>query len=103
VDFLLVSWAIGVLAPIVGTELVKETTKDGYRRFKKVVGDVLGRGATRAIATLESDPSSTEAKTEVGAIFSAAPSEDIPDLQDSNRLRASEARLTSNFCRSVSR
>jgi hypothetical protein len=81
VDFSLVSGAIGALAPIVGTELVKETTKDGYRRFKEVVGGVLGRGATRAIARLESDPSSAEAKTEVEAVFSAAPSEDIPDLQ----------------------
>ena len=85
-DFSLVSWAIGALAPIVGTELVKETTKDGYRRFKEVVGDVLGRGATRAIARLESDPSSAEAKTEVGAVFSAAPSEDIPDLQDAVKV-----------------
>ena len=81
-DFSLVSGAIGALAPIVGTELVKETTKDGYRRFKEVVGSVLGRGATRAIARLESDPSSAEAKTEVEAVFAAAPSEDVPDLQD---------------------
>ena len=86
VDFSLVSGAIGALAPIVGTELVKETTKDGYRRFKEVVGGVLGRGATRAIARLESDPSSAEARTEVEAAFSAAPSEDIPDLQDAVKV-----------------
>jgi hypothetical protein len=82
VDFSLVSGAIGVLAPIVGTEFVKEATKDGYRRFKEVVGSVLGRSATRTIARLESDPSSAEAKTEVEAVFAAAPSEDVPDLQD---------------------
>jgi hypothetical protein len=82
VDCSLVSGAIGVLAPIVGTELVKEATKDGYRQFKEVVGSVLGRSATRAIARLESDPSSAEAKTEVEAVFAGAPSEDVPDLQD---------------------
>ena len=85
-DFSLISSAIGVLAPIVGTELVKETTKDGYRRFKEGVGGVLGRSATRAIARLESHPSSAEAKTEVEAIFSAAPMEDVPDLQDAINL-----------------
>ena len=85
-DLSLVSGAIGALAPIVGTELVKETTKDAYRRFKEVVGSVLGRSATRAIARLESDPSSAEAKIEVEAVFSAAPSEDIPDLQDAVKV-----------------
>jgi hypothetical protein len=82
VDFSLVSGAIAALTPIVGTELVKETTKDGNRRFKEVVGGVLGRSATRAIAKVESDPSSCEAKSEVDAIFSAAPLEDVLELRD---------------------
>ena len=85
-DFSLISSAIGALAPIIGTELVKETTKDGYQRFKEVVGGVLGRGATRAIARLESDPSSAEAKAEVEAVFSAAPSEDVSDLQEAVKV-----------------
>ena len=81
-DAAFVANILGLVAPVVSTELLKETTKDGYRQFKEAVGIVLGLHATRAIAKLERNPSSTEAKTEIETVFANASSEDCSSLQD---------------------
>jgi hypothetical protein len=46
-------------AAAAGTELVKEGTKDAYRKLKDKVGELFGPRATRALAKLE-DPATQE-------------------------------------------
>ncbi|MGP9811376.1 hypothetical protein ACTZWT_07680 [Rhodopseudomonas sp. NSM] len=46
-------------AAAAGTELVKEGTKDAYRKLKDKVGELFGSRATRALAKLE-DPATQE-------------------------------------------
>ncbi len=74
--------AMTVVATISGTEVVKEVTKDGYKRFKDLLGSVFGRRATRAIEQIECSPTSEDARRELEAVISAPSGTDEPELED---------------------
>ena len=78
--------AITIVGQIAGTEVLKEATKDAYRRFKDVLAEVFGSRGARMIERLENDPTSLEAKTELEAILIAPAREDEPDLQNALQM-----------------
>ena len=73
--------AVTVVATISGTEVVKEITKDGYKRFKDLLGSVFGRGATCAIEQIECNPTSDDARKELETVISVPAGMDEPELQ----------------------
>ena len=77
--------AISVVAGIVGTEVVKEATKDAYRGFKQKLTDVLGRTGANAIARLEGDPTSSEARQALENALMAPSGDDHTELQTAIR------------------
>ena len=52
-------------ANLVGTETVKEITKDAYRKLKEKVGQVFGSRASNALAKLESPATHEEGRTDL--------------------------------------
>ena len=81
-DVKLATDAITVVAAISGTEVVKEITKDGYKRFKDVLTSIFGRRATWAIEQIESNPDSQHARQELESVLSAPAGVDEPELDD---------------------
>lgn len=52
-------------ASLVGTETVKEVTKDAYRRLKEKVGQVFGSRASTAVAKLENPATHEEGRNDL--------------------------------------
>lgn len=65
---------------IVGTEIVKEVTKDAYRALKSVLIGVCGKAAGRAADKVEADPTSKMAKAELASAITDIPQEDREEV-----------------------
>jgi hypothetical protein len=75
-DAALLVWGLQAGAAIVGTEVVKEVTKDCYRALKGTIAEVFGKRAARTIDDLEASPANTEAAGELKAIVGSISAED---------------------------
>ncbi len=67
---------------IVGTEVVKEMTKDAYRAFKASLTLICGRKVERAAESVEADPSSAAARAGLASAISDIPDDDAADVEE---------------------
>lgn len=72
--------AATALGGLIGTEVVKEATKDAYKVMKGTLVDVFGRPAKRAVERIEEDPSNEDRREELSLIVADVPEEDVSDL-----------------------
>lgn len=72
--------AAEALGKIVGTEVVKEVTKDAYRSLKTALESALGNKARRAISKVEEDPNSSDARADLKAALESIDAEDEFDI-----------------------
>jgi len=70
------------IGKIVGTEVIKEVTKDAYKSLKSVLVSVCGKKVDRAAQRLEDDPSSTSAQEELASAVSDIPAEDAEEVSE---------------------
>jgi len=85
-DAALLFTALHAGATIVGTEVVKEVTKDTYKSLKGAVTSLFGKRAATAIDRLESSPSNDAAANGLKGIVGSANQEELLELGD--KLRA---------------
>ncbi|MBB2965170.1 hypothetical protein [Methylobacterium sp. R2-1] len=76
----LVWGALEAGAVISASEVVKLVTKDAYTAVKEKAAEIWGRPATRAIAQVEANPGSAEAKAALHAAIPAVDDADAPEL-----------------------
>ena len=81
-DVALLLTALHAGATIVGTELVKEVTKDAYKSLKSGVSRLFGTRASAALDRLESSPDNDDAANAVKNIVGSASEGDLQELQD---------------------
>jgi hypothetical protein len=79
-DAALLVWGLQAGAAIVGTEVVKEVTKDCYKALKVSIADIFGRRAARTIQELEASPDNAAAANELQAIVGSISAEDGNEL-----------------------
>jgi hypothetical protein len=79
-DAALLVWGLQAGAAIVGTEVVKEVTKDCYKALKVSIADIFGRRAARTIQELEASPDDAAAANELQAIVGSISAEDANEL-----------------------
>jgi hypothetical protein len=68
-------------ATVLGTELVKETTKDAYRNVKGLIGKLLGTQAEQALVAIEAAPQDQSAHRSLTVLLEALPAEKRGELQ----------------------
>lgn len=81
IETALVWGALEAGAAISASEAVKLATKDAYTAVKGKVAEIWGRSATRAIAQIETNPGSVEAKAALHAAIPAVDDADAPELR----------------------
>lgn len=79
-DVALLVWALKAGAAIVGTEVVKEVTKDCYKSLKASVADIFGKRASRRLDELEAAPASVEVESELKAVLGPVSSEESEEI-----------------------
>ena len=79
-DAALLITALHAGATIVGTEVVKEVTKDAYKALKGAVVDLFGRRATTAIERLENTPADETSVGNLQAVVGTASPDDMREL-----------------------
>lgn len=67
---------------IIGTEVIKEATKDAYKSLKGTLIAVCGRKLQRAAERLEGDSSSREAQNELASAIADIPAEDADEISE---------------------
>jgi hypothetical protein len=80
-DATLLVWGLQAGAAIVGTEVVKEVTKDCYKALKGSIADLFGRRAARSIEELEAAPDNATAASELKGIVGSISAEDGNELE----------------------
>lgn len=68
------------IGEIIGTEVIKEATKDAYKSLKGALIAVCGRKVQRAAERLEEDASSQEAQNEIASAIADIPPEDADEI-----------------------
>ncbi|WP_034995633.1 hypothetical protein [Beijerinckia mobilis] len=68
------------LGEIIGTEVIKELTKDAYKSLKGALITVCGRKVERAANRLEVDASSQDAQAELASAIADIPPEDAGEI-----------------------
>jgi hypothetical protein len=81
-DVALLMTALHAGATIVGTEVVKEITKDAYKSLKSGVARLFGTRASTALDRLEGSPADDAAANAVKGIVGSATDEELQGLKD---------------------
>lgn len=72
--------AATAIGGLIGTEVVKEATKDAYKSMKGTLIDVFGRPARRAVERVEADPANEALRQELSLVVADIPEEDVLDV-----------------------
>lgn len=86
-------------ASIVGSEAVKEATKEAYKSLKSVIAKLCGTKVKYATDALEDAPTSDEARAKLQEAIGAIPEPDVAEVSNAltvlqNALKADPAAIT---------